>query len=69
MFLTGTDEHGQKIQRIAEAKGVTPIEYVDEIVAGIKDLWKMMNISYDKFIRTTDDYHIKAVQNIFKKTI
>lgn len=67
MFLTGSDEHGQKIQRIAEAKGVTPKEYVDEIVAGIKDLWKMMNISYDKFIRTTDDYHVKAVQKIFKK--
>ncbi|HBX48048.1 MAG TPA: methionine--tRNA ligase [Clostridiaceae bacterium] len=67
MFLTGTDEHGQKIQRIAEAKGVTPKEYVDVIVAGIKDLWKMMNISYDKFIRTTDDYHVKAVQKIFNK--
>ncbi len=67
MFLTGTDEHGQKIQRIAEEKGVTPKEYVDEIVAGIKDLWKVMNISYDKFIRTTDDYHVKAVQDIFKK--
>ena len=67
MFLTGTDEHGQKIQRIAEEKGITPKEHVDEIVAGIKDLWNMMNISYDKFIRTTDDYHIKAVQDIFKK--
>jgi methionyl-tRNA synthetase/methionyl-tRNA synthetase C-terminal region/beta chain len=67
MLLTGTDEHGQKIQRLAEAKGVTPIEYVDEIVAGIKDLWKMMNVKYDKFIRTTDDYHVKAVQDIFKK--
>ncbi|MBC2581270.1 methionine--tRNA ligase [Clostridium sp. DJ247] len=67
MFLTGTDEHGQKIQRKAEEKGVTPKEYVDEIVAGIKDLWEMMNISYDKFIRTTDDYHVKAVQDIFKK--
>lgn len=66
-FLTGTDEHGQKIQRLAEAKGVTSKEYVDEIVAGIKDLWKTMNISYDKFIRTTDDYHIKTVQKIFKK--
>ncbi|MBS4804715.1 MAG: methionine--tRNA ligase [Clostridium sp.] len=66
MFLTGTDEHGQKIQRIAEEKGITPKEHVDEIVAGIKDLWKMMNISYDKFIRTTDDYHMKAVQDIFK---
>ena len=67
MFLTGTDEHGQKIQRIANEKGITPKEHVDEIVAGIKDLWKMMNISYDKFIRTTDDYHVKAVQEIFKK--
>lgn len=67
MFLTGTDEHGQKIQRKAEEKGVTPKEYVDEIVAGIKELWEMMNIGYDKFIRTTDDYHVKAVQKIFKK--
>ena len=67
MFLTGTDEHGQKIERIANEKGITPKEHVDEIVAGIKDLWKMMNISYDKFIRTTDDYHVKAVQDIFKK--
>ena len=67
MFLTGSDEHGQKIQRIAEEKGITPKEHVDEIVAGIKDLWKIMNISYDKYIRTTDDYHVKAVQEIFKK--
>ena len=67
MFLTGTDEHGQKIQRIAEEKGITPKEHVDEVVAGIKELWKMMNISYDKYIRTTDDYHVKAVQKIFKK--
>ncbi|GKX68678.1 methionine--tRNA ligase [Inconstantimicrobium mannanitabidum] len=67
MFLTGTDEHGQKIQRKAEEKGVTPKEFVDEIVAGIQDLWSMMDISYDKFIRTTDDYHIKAVQDIFKR--
>lgn len=67
MFLTGTDEHGQKIERIANEKEITPKEHVDEIVAGIKDLWKMMNISYDKFIRTTDDYHVKAVQEIFKK--
>ena len=67
MFLTGTDEHGQKIERIANEKGITPKEHVDEIVAGIKDLWKIMNISYDKFIRTTDDYHVKAVQEIFKK--
>lgn len=67
MFLTGTDEHGQKIQRIAEGKGVTPKEYVDKIVAGIKDLWKLMDISYDKFIRTTDDYHGATVQKIFQK--
>lgn len=67
MFLTGSDEHGQKIQRLAEAKGVTPKEYVDKIVSGIKDLWKMMNISYNKFIRTTDSYHVEAVQKIFKK--
>ena len=67
MFLTGTDEHGQKIQTIAEEKGITPKEHVDEIVAGIKSLWDMMDISYDKFIRTTDDYHVKAVQKIFKK--
>jgi len=67
MFLTGTDEHGQKLQRIAEEKGVTPIEYIDEIVAGIQELWKMMDISYDKFIRTTDNYHKKAVQKLFKQ--
>ncbi len=65
MFLTGTDEHGQKIQRKAEAKGVTPQQYVDEIVSGIKDLWKLMDISYDRFIRTTDEQHVKAVQKIF----
>lgn len=67
MFLTGTDEHGQKIQRKAEEKGVTPQEYVDEIVAGIKDLWKLMKITNDRFIRTTDKEHIEAVQKIFKK--
>ena len=67
MFLTGTDEHGQKIQRIAEEKNVTPKEYVDGVVAGIKDLWNIMDIKYDKFLRTTDEYHIKAVQEIFKK--
>ncbi|EYE89755.1 methionyl-tRNA synthetase [Fervidicella metallireducens AeB] len=67
MFLTGTDEHGQKIERIANSKGVTPKQYVDKIVDGIKELWKIMNISYDKFIRTTDDYHENAVQLIFKK--
>jgi len=67
MFLTGTDEHGQKIQRKAEDKGVTPKEYVDEIVNGIKDLWKLMKITNDKFIRTTDKYHEEVVQKIFKK--
>jgi len=67
MFLTGTDEHGQKIQRIAEDKGVSPKEYVDGIVAGIKDLWKLLKITNDKFIRTTDKYHEDAVQKIFNK--
>ena len=67
MFLTGTDEHGQKIQRKAEAKGITPKQYVDEIVSGIKDLWKLMNITNDRFIRTTDSHHESAVQKIFKK--
>ncbi len=66
MFLTGTDEHGQKIQRAAENAGKTPKAYVDEIVAGVQDLWKLMNISNDRFIRTTDEQHIKAVQKIFK---
>jgi len=67
MFLTGTDEHGQKIQTYADAKGVTPQEYVDEIVAGIKDLWKTMEISYDDFIRTTEERHVKRVQELFMK--
>ena len=66
MFLTGTDEHGQKIEEKATAKGVTPQAYVDEIVASILDLWKLMNISNDRFIRTTDDYHVESVQKIFK---
>ncbi len=66
-FLTGTDEHGLKIENKAKEKGVTPKEYVDEIVLNAKDLWKSLNISYDKFIRTTDDYHEKAVQLIFNK--
>jgi methionyl-tRNA synthetase len=67
MFLTGTDEHGQKIEEKARAAGVAPQQFVDEIVAGIKDLWKLMNVSYDRFIRTTDDYHMLSVQRIFKK--
>ncbi|NCB42495.1 MAG: methionine--tRNA ligase [Clostridia bacterium] len=67
MFLTGTDEHGQKIQKKAEEKGVTPKEYVDEIVGNIKELWKTMEISYDDFIRTTQPRHEKRVQEIFKQ--
>lgn len=67
MFLTGTDEHGQKIERIAKGQGVTPKAYTDKVVEGIKELWKTLHISYDKFIRTTDDYHIKTVQYIFKR--
>ncbi len=66
MFLTGTDEHGQKIEQKAAEKGITPQQYVDEIVAIFKELWSFMNISYDRYIRTTDDYHVEAVQKIFK---
>ena len=66
-FLTGTDEHGQKIERKAAAAGVTPQAYVDHIVAGIKDLWKLMDVEYDDFIRTTDERHVKSVQRIFRK--
>ncbi|MEM1484849.1 methionine--tRNA ligase [Oscillospiraceae bacterium PP1C4] len=66
LFLTGTDEHGQKIEQKALAAGVTPQQYVDNIVAGIKDLWKLLNISDHRFIRTTDDYHEESVQKIFK---
>ncbi len=67
MFLTGTDEHGQKIQRKAEEKGITPKQYVDQIVAGIRELWNLMKITNDRFIRTTDKQHEAAVQKIFKK--
>ena len=70
MFLTGTDEHGQKIEDKAKDAGVTPQQFVDDIVLGdrgVKDLWKLMNISYDRFIRTTDDYHVASIQKIFKK--
>ena len=67
MFLTGTDEHGQKIEQKAAEKGVTPKAYVDEISELFKGLWKFMNISYDRYIRTTDDYHIESVQKIFKE--
>ena len=70
MFLTGTDEHGQKIEDKAKEAGVTPQQFVDNIVegpGGVLDLWKLMNISYDRFIRTTDDYHVAAIQKIFRK--
>ena len=70
MFLTGTDEHGQKIEDKAKAAGKTPKEFLDEIVEGprgILDLWKLMNISNDRFIRTTDDYHVASIQKIFRK--
>ena len=70
MFLTGTDEHGQKIEEKAKAAGVTPQQFVDRIVTGekgVQDLWKLMNISNDRFIRTTDDYHVASIQRIFKK--
>ena len=69
LFLTGTDEHGQKIEDKAKEAGVSPKEFVDRIVEGprgVKDLWKLMNISNDRFIRTTDDYHVSAIQKIFK---
>ena len=70
MFLTGTDEHGQKIEDKAREAGVTPQQFVDGIVTapgGVLDLWKLMNVSYDRFIRTTDDYHVAAIQKIFKQ--
>ncbi|MEF2724534.1 MAG: methionine--tRNA ligase [Eubacterium sp.] len=67
MFLTGTDEHGLKIEQKAAEEGVTPKQYVDKVVEKFKSLWKYMNISYDRYIRTTDDYHVEAVQKIFKE--
>ena len=66
-FLTGTDEHGQKIQQLAEAEGIEPQKYVDNVAGEVRKIWDLMNTSYDKFIRTTDDYHEKTVQKIFKK--
>ncbi|MGN0769090.1 MAG: class I tRNA ligase family protein, partial [Christensenellales bacterium] len=66
-YLTGTDEHGQKIEKVAAEHGVPPKEFVDRQVETLKSLWKKLDISYDKFIRTTDDYHEKAVQKIFTK--
>ncbi len=66
-FLTGTDEHGQKIQQLAEESNISPQSYVDGVAGEIRDIWDLMNSSYDKFIRTTDDYHVASVQKIFKK--
>ena len=66
-FQTGSDEHGQKIEEKAKAVGKTPKQFVDEVSTVIKNIWKTMNVDYDKFIRTTDDYHEKQVQKIFKK--
>lgn len=67
LFLTGTDEHGQKIEQKAKEAGITPKEYVDKVVLKFKSLWSYMNIDYDRYIRTTDDYHIDTVQSVFKK--
>ena len=70
MFLTGTDEHGQKIENRAKEAGITPKQFVDQIVEGergVLDLWKLMDISYGRCIRTTDEYHVKAILRIFKK--
>ena len=66
-FLTGTDEHGQKIEKKAQEQGLTPLEFINPLVDGLKKIWKELDVSYDKFIRTTDDYHVKSVQYIFKK--
>ncbi len=66
-FLTGTDEHGQKIERKALQKGVTPQQYVDEIVAGIKKLWALMDVNYNDFIRTSEERHAVSVQKMFRK--
>ena len=68
-FLTGTDEHGLKIEQKAEAQGITPQAYVDGMAAGIQKLWQTLEITNDKFIRTTDDYHVKAVQKIVERLI
>ena len=68
-YLTGLDEHGQKIQQRAEEAGITPQEYVDSMAVGVKDLWKLLDISYDKFIRTTDNYHEKVVAQVFERLL
>ena len=66
-FLTGTDEHGQKVEREAKARGITPLEFIDPLVTELKDMWRLLDIGYDRFIRTTDEDHIRCVQNIYKK--
>lgn len=66
-FLTGTDEHGQKVEKEAAKRGVTPLEFIDPLVAQLKDMWKLLDISYDRFLRTTDADHVKCVQNIYQK--
>lgn len=66
-FMTGTDEHGLKVEQKAAQQGLTPKQFVDKVAAQLKDIWDLMNVSYDKFIRTTDDYHVKTVQKIFNK--
>ena len=68
-FLTGTDEHGLKIEQKAEAQGIKPQEFVDKMADSYKDLWKMLDVSYDRFIRTTDEDHVKAVQKIFERLL
>lgn len=66
-FLTGTDEHGQKIEKEAAKRGVTPLQFIDPLVAQLKDMWKLLDISYDRFIRTTDEDHVQCVQKIYQK--
>ena len=68
-YLTGLDEHGQKIEEKAKEAGLTPQAYVDGMAVGVKELWQLLDISYDKFIRTTDDYHEKAVADVFEKLL
>lgn len=68
-YLTGLDEHGQKIQQKAEEAGISPQAYVDGMAVGVKELWKLLDISYDKFIRTTDDYHEKVVADVFERLL
>ena len=66
-FLTGTDEHGQKVEKEAAKRGITPLEFIDPLVAELKDMWKLLDISYDRFIRTTDGDHVKCVQKIYQR--